>query len=123
MIFAPERDDRFPETPTILERLESLDRTESTPSPLEQQTGGSLADHDALAAEMIRAGTQTTRLYVAQSSSPATVSCLRQAIAALTAAEGFLQSLARLGISPARPAPARPMGEAAPFTPEVKLLP
>ena len=120
VIFAPERDDRFPDTPTILERLE---QPPSTRSLLEHQTGEPRSDHDALAAEMIRAGTQTTRLYVAQSSSAATVSCLQQTIAALTATEGFLQTLARLGISPARPAPGGPMGYAAPVAPKVKLLP
>ena len=123
VIFAPERDDRFPDTPTILERLARVDQTASAPSPLEHQAGEPLTHHDALAAEMIRAGTQTTRLFVSRSSPAATVSCLRQAIGALTAAEGFLQDLARLGISPARPAPARPIGHAAPDAPEVKLLP
>ena len=123
VIFAPERDDRFPDTPTILERLAHGDRTASTPSPLEQRADGPLTDHDAQAAEMIRAGTQTTQLYVSQSSPAATVSCLREAIAALTAAEAFLQDLARLSMSPARPAPARPMEQAAPGAPKVKLLP
>ena len=122
-IFAPERDDRFPDTPTILERLARVDQTASAPSPLEHHTGDPLTVHDALAAEMIRAGTQTTRLYVSQSSPAATVSCLQQTIAALTATEGFLQTLARLGISPARQVPATPMEHAPPEAPGVKLLP